>query len=141
MRLILVLCLLFVVGCQYVNPVMPIMQIGVFYVQGEAHKYYNTDQETLKTAVLVALKELDIPVAEQQQYEDYYYILAGDKNAYKIKIRPVRQKITKLSIRVDTFGDKPFTELIYRHVDKQPHVEQFTTVYELNNAMDRRPRR
>jgi hypothetical protein len=140
--LVLVLfCLMGFVGCQYVNPFTPIVQIGIYWIEGEAHKYYDTDDKTMQTAVKAVLKELTLPVIHEQQYEDYYYILAGDQNKFKIKIRPVREKVTKLSIRVDTFGDKPYAELIYRHVDKQPGVQQFTALSQLNAAMDTRPRR
>jgi hypothetical protein len=141
MRYVSVLLICLFAGCQYVNPFTPIIQIGIFWIEGEAHKYYDTDEKTMQVAVKAVLKELTLPIVHEQQYEGYYYILAGDKNKFKIKIRPVREKITKLSIRVDTFGDKPFAELIYRHVDKQPGVQQFTTLEHLNTAMDGRPRR
>lgn len=130
------------VGCDSpINPIGPIIQLGIYWLDGEAHKYYNTDHLIIRKATLDTLKELDIPVIRETEYDDYYYILAGDDDRFKIKIRSVRAKITKLSIRVNTFGDKPFAELIYRHLDKQQGVEQFTSLPELNTAMEHRRRR
>lgn len=137
---LVLLCCFVAVGCQYMNPIGPIIQIGVYWLEGEAHKYYNSDQETIHRATIATLKELKLPITKDEKQSDYIYILAGDDDRFKIKIRAVREEITKLSIRVNTFGDKPFAELIYRHVDQQPGVEQFTTLVELNEAMDKRRR-
>jgi hypothetical protein len=38
-------------------------------------------------------------------------------------------------------GDQAYAELIYRHVDEQPGVLQFASLVELNEAIEKRPRR
>jgi hypothetical protein len=132
-----------VVGCEFIAPIGPIVQLGIMWVEGEAHKYYNTDQETIHQATLVALKELDLVVNKEESSNDgeTIYINAGDKDRFKIKIHAVREKTTKLSVRVDIMGDKPYAEMLYRHVDKQKDVVQFVTVEELNTALEDQPRR
>ena len=129
-------------GCNYVNPIGPIIDIGVYWYNGEAHKYYNTETEVFRKSVYDVLEELKLPIIEEKVYPDYRYIVAGDqKTKFGIKIRSVREGITKLSIRVNTFGDHPYAELIFRHVDKRPGVKEFATSVELNTAMERRRRR
>ena len=132
--------LLVTVGCDFIAPIGPIIQLGIMWVEGEAHKYYNTDQATICTATKAALKELDLAVTKEEKKGDTIYIVAGDKERFKIKIYAVRDKTTKLSIRVDFMGDKPYAEMVYRHVDKQKDVEQFVTIEALNTALEDRPR-
>lgn len=141
LKWIIAICLAVVVaGCNFVAPIGPIIQLGVMWVEGEAHKYYNTDQETIHQATLAALQELDLVVNKEEEKDDMIYINAGDKDRFKIKIYAVREKTTKLSVRVDLMGDKPYAEMLYRHVDKQKDVEQFVTLKELNTALEERVR-
>lgn len=140
-------------GCQFINPITPIIQLGIFWLEGEAHKYYNTPQDEIEVAVKSALKELEFSIVEEGPEEDYYWIKATDNSrvvqlesgelvasTFKIKVREVKHNITKLSIRVNTFGDRPYAEMIYRHVDDYDNVIQFTTVRELNKAYKTRSR-
>lgn len=150
--LLLSLCLA-TTGCQFINPIDPIIQIGIMWIEGEAHKYYNTNDETILTATKTVLRDLDFAIVEEESREDYYWIKAVDNSrvttlangeqvasTFKIKIREVKDNITKLSIRVNTFGDHPYVEMIYRHVDKEPGVIQFTSTKELNAAYNKRGR-
>ncbi len=131
-------------GCEFFNPIGPIVQLGIFWFEGEAHKYYNTNQDTMVLAVKTTLKDLNFSIIEEGPHGDYYWIKATDgsngESHFKIKVREVKRNITKLSIRVNTFGNKPYVEMIYRHVDKQPGVEQFTTAEGLNAAYEKRGR-
>jgi hypothetical protein len=132
------------IGCDIINPISPIIQLGIFWIEGEAHKYYNTDQATMVKSVKTTLKDLEFTILEERPIDDYYWIKASDgsgsESHFKIKIREVKHNITKLSIRVNTFGDHPYVELIYRHVDKQPGVEQFVSIEGLNTAYQERGR-
>lgn len=139
-RLVLLAACLFGMGCQYFNPVGPIIQAGIYWIEGEGHKYYNTEEPILRQATLEVLEELKIPVVKEVDQQGYHFILAGDDDKFKIKVRPVRENITKLSIRVNTFGDKPFAELIYRHVDAKAGVKTFYSAEELNKCMETRRR-
>ena len=123
-------------GCQYFNPIGPIISIGVYWVQGEAHKYYNTDYATTEKALINALAELKIPIRKQNPGSSKTVITAGDGDRFSIKIIQVKPEITKISIRVNIFGDHPFAELIYRHVDSQPGIKQFANLETLNRKMN-----
>lgn len=134
--LIMAIALLFGVGgCQFINPIGPIIQLGVFWMEGEAHKYYNADQATVHRAVKDSLSELGLPLIREEVKGGTIHIRAGDDDRFKIKIVSVKPKVTKLSIRVNVFGDRPFAELIYRHVDRKPGVQDFATVEQLNTAV------
>lgn len=127
-------------GCELISVVGPIAQLGIMWVEGEAQKYYNTDQLALHGAVKTALSELDLKITEEETKGDTIYIKAGDKDRFKIKIIAVRERTTKLSVRVDFMGDKPYAEMLYRHVDAQQGVVQFVTLKELNDSIEK-PRR
>lgn len=153
MAIIAVMFCMGLTGCDFINPISPIIQIGMYWLEGEAHKYYNTDQATMVTSVKTSLKDLHFSILEEGPESDYYWIKATDgskvklesgemaESHFKIKIREVKQNITKLSVRVNTFGDNPYVEMFYRNVDKQPGVIQFTTIEELNAAYKQRDRK
>lgn len=134
------LTLVLVLGCQYLAPIGPIMQLGVMWMNGEAHKYYNTDQETIAVAMREVLKKLDLPIVSEEEDGEILHIRAGDKDRFKIKLNAVRERTTKVSIRVNTMGDKEYAEMIYRHLDSKAGVVQFMSLKELNTAMERRRR-
>lgn len=149
-------------GCEMFNPIGPLIQLGIYWKEGEAHKYYQTDHDTLYRSTLAALKDLDIPVNGEERDGNTVYIRAGGKVAvsqqggalgtdpvtvklqsddrFKIKVIKVNEKVSKLSIRVNTFGDKPFAELVYRNIDARPGIKVFQSTVELNDAVDN-PRR
>lgn len=135
LSLLLVTALLFT-GCQMFNPIAPIVQLGIRWYDGEAQKYYNTDQVTLYNATKAALAELNLPIAEESHEDNIYYLKVDAGDRFKIKVVGVREEIAKLSIRVNTMGDKEYAELIYRHVDSQTAVKQFASLEALNAAME-----
>lgn len=130
-----------VVGCQLFNPIAPIIQIGIMWYEGEAHKYYATKQETIHEATKAVLAKFTLPIVEEKVDGNTIYIQAGDDDRFKIKITSVRENVTKLSIRINIMGDKPYTEMLYRHIDEYNGVEQFATVTSLNDALDNQKRR
>ena len=128
------------VGCGPLNPLAPIgmlIDIGMYWVNGEAHKYYNCDQVTLYDATKVVIKDLDMVIESEEEEADYIHIKArvGKDNLFKIKIHKITDKVSKLSIRINTWGDKPFAELFYKMTDKQPNVNEFETIEALEAAL------
>ncbi len=132
-----------VVGCQFFNPIAPIVQLGIYWKEGEATKYYAVNQDELATATKKALAKFTLPIISESEKDRTISIKAGDDDKFKIKVIAVRDNVSKLCIRVNTFGDRPYAELLYRFIDEQPEVKQFTSVASLNNAIERqhRPRR
>jgi len=131
---------LFLVGCSAINPIGPIVSLGIMWVNGEASKYYATDRDVIHDAIKIVLEKFKIPVIEEKIEEDSILIKAGDDDKLKIKIIATRENVTKVLIRVNVMGDMAYAELIYRHVDDQPGVNQFVSLSQLNEAIEKHPR-
>lgn len=112
-------------GCAAVGAVGPIVTGYITWKNGEAHKYYEYNNETIQRAIKKSLKALDIPNNKEEVKNDNYFILAGKNDRFKINIYTIEPNITKLSIRVNFMGDKPYAELIYKHVDDNISVISF----------------
>ena len=128
-------------GCEMIGIVGPIVNIGVFWMNREAHKYYNTDMDKMEVSVRAVLDELEMPIEEEYMDGQIKVFKCDVNDRFRISLNPVRNNVTKLSILVNTLGDKPYAEMIYRHVDNQDGVIQFVSVEELNTALEERPRR
>lgn len=131
---------LFTTGCSLLNPLSTIIDIGIFWYEGEANKYYACPQQELHSATKAVLAEFQLPIKKEYTKNQTVHIKAGDKDRFSIKVVSVRQNVSKLSIRINTFGDKPYAEMIFRHVDQQKGVKQFATTAELKTALDRQRR-
>lgn len=105
-------------GCG-VSPflVSPIVTGFIIWKQGEAHKYYNEDAKVLYRATKLSLKELGHPITTDQSSGDGYYLVAGDKDKFKIKIRSVKPHISEVAVRINLMGDRPYAELLYSQID------------------------
>lgn len=109
--------LFLVAGCGAFTFVAPVATGVVYWVQGEAHKYYEEDMETLHKAAQETFRELNLPIKKDELKKDIYVMTTGDKDRFAVKIEPHNDKITELSIRVNFMGDKDFAELIYKKID------------------------
>jgi len=133
--LVSVLCLGFA-GCELLSPIGPIINIGIFWMNREAHKYYATPMETMNVAVRNALNDLEMMVDEDYMDGEVRVIKLKGEDNFRIKLEPARHNVTKVSILVNTLGDKPYAEMLYRHIDEQPDIEQFTSVKQLKTSLD-----
>lgn len=124
-KLILFLCFL-VSGCA-VAPfvVSPIITGVIMWKQGEAKKYYNDELKTIYRSVKHALNDLDYKILIDEEVKDGYYLVSGERDRFKIKIKSVKSKITEVSIRINFMGDKPYAELLYSHIDANTNTIYF----------------
>lgn len=124
----LIFCLpLFFASCA-VAPFIasPIVTGVVMWYEGEAHKYYYEEPSTLYRSTKLALKELGHPILkDEKQRNGDYYILAGDGDKFKITIRNVKSHISEVKMRINFMGDKPYAELIYKHIDNNLNTIDF----------------
>ena len=118
-----------------------ISSIGVMWMERTAHKYYNTDLDDMDAALRSTLDELEMPIEKEYMSGDSMVFKADVDDRFTITLNPVRENVTKVSIVVNLLGDKPYAEMIYRHIDAQKGVVQFVSVKELNTAVEERPRR
>lgn len=134
----LVVCLLF--SCLFLNfqpatvsagPEMLILGGGnaavnayIHWKEGEAHKVYEYNQFVVYNAALAALEEMKLPVREERTTSGKY-IKAGKNDLFKIKVVSLEANITKLSVRINFMGDKPYAELFYKIVDEKMSFVDF----------------
>ncbi|RDJ35616.1 MAG: DUF3568 family protein [Crenarchaeota archaeon] len=98
----------------------------IYWVNGEAHKYYEEDAEVVYRASKHALHELNIPITQDYMQDEKFYITAGEDNRFSLKIvREEQNNLSRLSIRINYIGDKDFAELIYKEVDDQLNIIYF----------------
>ena len=106
--------------------ISPIVTGVVIWIQGEAHKYYANDSDTLYRATKRSLNQLNIPIKRDDPPKDgNYYIIAGEGERFKIKIKRIHPEITKVSVRINIMGDKPYAELLYKQIDNQVRIIVF----------------
>jgi hypothetical protein len=122
----ILLCSLFI-GCTGLEFIVaPLVGIGVEWYKNEAHKYYNHNSDIVYRATKRACKDMDFFIISDEIEEDgNFFIKAGNKSYFKIKIKKIEENVSKVSIRVDTMGDKPYAELIYKRIDDELNVIVF----------------
>jgi transcription antitermination factor NusG len=101
----------------------------VYWKGGEAIKYYEYDVQTIKQATEQAFKQMKLPVKTNEVKGKGYKLIAGDKDRFKVSIEQVQDHITKVTVRVNIMGDKPYVELLYKHLDDQINVIDFPSQY------------
>lgn len=118
----IVLCLYFLIilisGCSFASFIYgPIVTGYIMWKEGEGHKYYNEELKVMYRATKNSLKELNYPIIKDEQTSYGYYLVAGDGDKFKIRIREAKPHITEVKIRINFMGDKPYAELIYHQID------------------------
>ena len=94
---------------------------GYSYVKGEGSKMYAGDARKCAEATGSALKKMNIVVVNSSCDK-----LAGEINArlrddtaVAVYLKAEREDVTKVTIRVGTFGDKTRTEMIFKAIDEE----------------------
>ena len=108
---------LFLFGCQATPIIGPLVTGVVTWVNGEAHKYYLNDIDVIYRATKHACNKLDYQISLDEPFKNGYRLIAGNRNRFKIYIKQKEENISKLSVRIDFLGDKPYAELFYKEVD------------------------
>ena len=117
--------LVMLIGCGPELLISPIINGVVYWMEGEAHKYYAHDPDAIYRATKRACLDLQHSIETDETEGNNYYILAGGNDRFKIKIRQVENGITEVKIRVNFMGDKPYAELIYKKIDYQLSIIEF----------------
>jgi len=88
--------------------------------------YYGYDSDVIYRAAKRALNEMNFPIERDDPPEDAdFYLIAGKNNTLKITVLNIDPNVSKLSVRVDFMGNKPYAELFYKKVDQQLHIIRF----------------
>jgi hypothetical protein len=124
-KLLSVFFVVFIIGCGANLFIGGLVNGAIdFYLvwkDGEAHKCYDYDVFIIRNSVIMALEEMKIPITELGDNK----IIAGEKERFKIKIEKIQSNITKLSVRINFMGDKPYAELLYQLVDDHLNTIDF----------------
>lgn len=121
---------MFLPGCGPISPLSPVEPLIQFYLvwrDGEAVKYYRYNSDVVYRSMRRSCKRLgyDIERDDGLDENDNYYVVAGANDRFKIKVEQVETNISRMKIRVNFLGDKPYAELIYKEVDRELNVIEF----------------
>jgi hypothetical protein len=93
---------------------------GVMYFKGEAEKTYPHSVEKVFNAAVAGLKDANISI-----YSKGYDSTSGkieavlaDGKDLKINLRAEGENVTKVKLRIGTFGDRDRSMFIYEKIDK-----------------------
>lgn len=110
-------------GCSASVLISPAVTGVLYWANGEAHQYYEQDKHTIYKTTKKVLAELNIPITKDKEESNGYSIVAGEKNKFKIHVKTAdNSQITKLSIRINTLGDKEYAEFIYKKVNENLNI-------------------
>lgn len=120
-KLILFLAILLnfnLVGCEPTLFIGPIVTGVTYWIQGESHRYYEESKEILFKSFKHVLQDQNLKIYKENLDNGIYYITAGERNRFNIKIQTI-EGLTRVSIRINVFGDKAYTESLYQRLDKE----------------------
>lgn len=114
-------------GCIALPFIAPVISAYVTWQEGEAHAYYATDVNSAYRAVKRALGNLEYNITQDDK-TDYssYYIVADSNDRFQITVTQVEPYVTKISIRINLMGDKPYAELIYKELEDELDIIDYT---------------
>jgi hypothetical protein len=118
---------LFFFGCVFVPTIIePIISGVIMWKENEGCKYYDEELSTMYRAVKISLKDLNFSITKDSLNSNGdYYIVAGDNDKFKIRIRQVKPHITEIKIRVNLIGNKQYAELLYNSIDSNTNTIDF----------------
>ena len=127
-KFILAIGCLFLSGCgaeMFLAPIAGIVQGVIVWKDGEAKKYYSADKDVIYRATKKALEDMKLPIKKEDNDANTYSISAGENDKFSITINEEENDITRLKIRVNFMGDKPYAELLYNKIDSNLNTIRF----------------
>jgi hypothetical protein len=118
---ILIISLFGNVGCEPTMIIGPIVTGVTYWIQGESHRYFAENKEIILNTTKHVLIENKLEIKNQYTKNNVYYMDAGVRNRFKIKIETI-DNFTRLSMRINTFGDKDYTELLYKQIEEKCNI-------------------
>lgn len=130
MRQLIIICLLLFGGCSSaifgpISAVSGVVNATILWKSGEATAYYPYDREVLHKATIRALKKLNLAVTQNTATDKNISMIATSKDRFKITITQSEKNISKIAIRVNTWGDRDYALLIYANIEDQLNVVVF----------------
>jgi len=127
-KFILLLMSLAFIGCSTADVlVTPLVNGIIMWKDGEAQKYYPFQAKHVYLSTKHALKELDLKILQEKHEKNNTYKITTVKSNKKlaIEIKQIEENISRVDIRVDIMGDKPYAELVYKQIDINVNTIEF----------------
>jgi hypothetical protein len=112
-------------GCGAEFLIGPAITGVIYWVNGEAHKYYQESPEVVYRSAKHALTELGLPISKDNVNDNSFRIVAGEKDRFSISIYPADKGLTRFDLRINFMGDKDYAELIYKKTDEKLNFLEF----------------
>ena len=133
-KYLFILALIFTVfGCTALEPfVAPIVSAGVqayvMWKDGEASAFYACDLNTAYVSVKKVLSDMNYTIESDKPDEKgaYHIVAKSYKDTFKVTVLKTEDYVTEIKIRIDIMGNKPYAELIYKRLERQLDVIDFT---------------
>jgi len=94
--------LILLTGCGPELLIAPIINGLVYWMEGEAHKYYAFDSDILHHAAKRACFDLQYTIhSDETDPDGNHLIIAGQNNRFKIKIEQADKNINAIKIRIN----------------------------------------
>ena len=104
----------------------PAINAYVFWAQGEGHTYYKFNAKLVEKSLKRTANDLGYKIDKEESKDDKVTLhLSSTNNKFKVTVRKIEPEITKMSIRVDFLGDRPYAEMIFNSVEKNLNTIEF----------------
>ena len=132
-KLLVMLAIMFpILGCAVDPFIAPLVSAGVsayvMWKDGEASAYYACDSNTAYKAVKKVLADMNYNIDSDKPDEkgSYHIVAKAHNDTFKVTILKTEDYVTAIKIRIDIMGNKPYAELIYKRLERQLDVIDFT---------------
>lgn len=123
--MIFLIFFIFISGCQFIPLFTPIITGIIIWKDGQAHKYYDLDKDIMYRSVKYSLKDLGFKITKEQKSKKKYTIYAESNDKFSVQVDEIKKEITDVSVRVNTFGNKSYVELLYKKIDENLDTIKF----------------
>jgi len=121
--LFLIITIFSCIGCEPSMIIGPIVTGVTYWIQGESSRYFEENKEIIYRATKKVISE-NLTIIKEYEKNNKYYLVAEKRNTFSIRIETI-ENLTKLSIRINNFGDKPYTEYLYKKITDQISIIEF----------------
>ena len=108
---------IFFSGCQFIGVISPVITGIIIWKDGRAYKYYDIDEVVVCRAVKRSCKELGLQLVEDKPSRHGRYMLYYGRDSLSFYVKGIKGGVTETSLRVNSFGNKPYCEMIFDKID------------------------
>ena len=124
-------------GCGIVSPfqaIGPVINTIAYWKNGEGHAVYNFNEDIVYRSTKRAIEKMGFSIDYEKIYgkdDQNYKIIFIQENKIKVTIQRKDVNISKVNIRLNTFGDKDFGEMLFKNIEKDINTVTFNASGEI----------